>query len=792
MDSFKENSIETIVTCFHCGEFCGNRPVQFHEKNFCCQGCRTVYEILNKHDLDDYYRFEKTPGIKTQSVLQKFDYLVGQEIENLMLDYRSDKLAKVRFQLPAIHCSSCIWLLENLNRIDDGILNSEVDFPKRVVQIDFDPEKLNLKDIAILLTRLGYVPDINLKTKSGEKTRVSSNSVVLKLGIAGFCFGNVMLLSFPQYFGFEIEPAYSQYFTLISLLLSLPVILYAATGYFISAINGLRSGFFNIDVPISLGIVTLFLKSNYDFILFSQPGYFDSLCGLVFFLLIGKWIQQRTYRGLNFDRDFKSYLPLAVLKNDGVEKISFPVEKLETGDIITVRNQEIVPADCIVQSEKINVDYSFVTGESDLIEISQGQRIFGGAKILGHAANLEIEKKPSQSYLLSLWEKAKTYQEPSTQFLINRISRYFTLTVMSLATAGGLFWWAVDPSQSILVFTSVLIVACPCALALATPFTLGSAMISLAKKGFYLKNQSVIEQLWKTTHIVFDKTGTLTAPLGESLVKYHGDKLSKWDQDVIGKLTSTSMHPYSRIINDYLKNKNGDSLSLETIEEIPGTGIKSVVENKTIWLRKVPDGNSGNISYIINEKEIGVFSIQSNYRKGINNLTNDLKQNYSLSLLSGDSDSDEQILESMLPKIDTLKFRQTPEQKVSYIEDLQSNGAKVMMLGDGLNDASALSQSDIGIAVTDQTNMFNPACDIIMNGDSLDKLNQFLKLSLNIRVILIFAFTLSLLYNILGLGFAITGNLTPLVAAILMPLSSITVVLFSSFGVRLMARFQKL
>ncbi len=795
-----EKPTQDKTLCYHCGEPCSDTLIQSDEKNFCCHGCKTVFEILDENNLCTYYDLDANPGIQRNSINNsKFDYLENEEIADKLLDFSSEDLNKITFYIPAIHCSSCIYLLEHLNRVSKSVISSKINFTDKEVSVDYNPNNFNLKDLVILFAELGYEPEINLNSLQKKEKSENSNSFFVKLGVAGFCFGNIMLFSFPDYFGFEIEAEFQGYFTYLSLLLSLPVLLFSSSDYFHSAYIGVKKGYANIDIPISLGIISLFIRSTYEVIAQLGTGYFDSLTGLVFFLLIGKWFQSKTYKSLSFNRDYTSYFPLAITRIDKDEQESVLVNDLEIGDEILVKNEEIIPADALLKSDNVSIDYSFVTGESAPIQRKKADKIFAGGRVKGLAARFQVIKPVSQNYLTQLWnnEAFENNKENQTQLLIDKISKYFTYAIILIALLAAGYWLFVDISKAFFVFSAVLIVACPCALALATPFTLGSVLNALGKHKFYLKNTQVIEILWNINHIVFDKTGTITSNDSKQLV-YEGRELSSSEKSNIKTLVQNSTHPISKMINNYLEDAVAHQ-SIEAFKEVSGKGVEGkfgvdkykLGSNTFLGVENVKHGIKGSKSSIsINGEVIGSFISKNTYRTHLNELIEQLKNRFSLSVLSGDNEYEKENLSKIFPKNSKLLFNQKPSNKLEYIEKLQAKHQSIMMIGDGLNDAGALKISDFGIAITDDMSAFTPASDAILHGSKLQELGNFIHFAAQSKKVLMAAFGLSFLYNIVGLGFAVTGNLTPIFAAILLPISSITVVAFSTFSVRILSTRQ--
>jgi Cu+-exporting ATPase len=791
----------TKISCYHCGEDCNSNPVIFDEKPFCCSGCKTVYDILKESNACEYYNIENHPGIKIKEteIGKKFAWLENEEIRTGLLEFSDGGISKIRLFIPSIHCSSCIWLLENLNRLQKGILHSLVNFTKKEVTITFKEDELSLRKLVELLVSLNYIPQITLDDLDRKKAKKIKRKIYYQLGVAGFCFGNIMLFSFPDYLAGTkpIDQAFIHNFSYFSLILALPVVFYAAQDYFISAWKGLRNKMINIEVPIALGIAVLFLRSAYDILSGTDSGYLDSLAGLVFFMLIGKWYQGKTYQALSFERDYKSYFPVAVtiIDNDGLES-TIPLKNLKPGNRIVVRNQELVPADAILVKGSGHIDYSFVSGESAPVHKQANDRIFAGGRQIGSVIELIVEKEVIQSYLTELWNqdlhRKSAYKGLNS--IVNNVSRYFTLIIVMISLAAGIYWLLNDPSVAMNAFTSVLIVACPCALALTIPFALGNTMRIFGRHGFYLKKTEILEELSKVDTIVFDKTGTITQ---NDAYKIEMDdvRLDENEMLLLKSLVRHSSHPLSLAIYQFLP---GDLLNeVADFREIPALGLEGLVDGH---LLKVGSegyvmGNEGEfktytarVFISVDEKPKGFISIRNKYRPGMDQAIRDLRKNYDLHLLSGDNDAEKPILLPLFVDEGSLHFRQSPQDKLHYIEKLKNSGKTILMVGDGLNDAGALKESHVGITIADNVYHFSPACDGILDSDRFRQLPGFISFSHTAMLIVKAGFIISFIYNIIGISFAASGLLTPMISAILMPLSSVTAVAFATFSTILISK----
>jgi Cu+-exporting ATPase len=795
-----ETIIKSDILCYHCGDICRDKSISIDEKHFCCSGCKTVYEILNQGELCTYYNFEKNPGISPKNLeFKRFDYLDDQSTINKLLDFKDDKISTITFFIPQMHCSSCIWLLENLFKLNPAITSSTVNFVRKELSVKFLSERISLKEVVVLISSIGYEPQINLDTAEKKVSVKSDKTLYYKIGIAGFCFGNIMLFSFPEYFSITVsDNLLKTFFGYLNLLLSLPVLFYSASDYFISAYKGLRKKIINIDVPLSVGIFVLFIRSVYEFLILNQAGYFDSLAGLVFFLLIGKILQEKTYDAMNFERDYKAYFPLSLtIKQNEIEK-SIPVSNLMVGNRIIIRQNEIIPADSILMNGDGLIDYSFVTGESHPLHKVSGEMIYAGGRQKSGLIELEVVKEVSQSYLTQLWNNDTFNKKSESQFtnFSNAVSKYFTIVVLLIAVIAAAFWYQTSSFIAINVFTSVLIVACPCALALSTPFTLGNTMRIFGRNKFYLKNSSVVEMMAKINSIVYDKTGTITES-GKSDILYSGRILNPTELKCIKSLVRSSTHPLSKKIFDSIDVK--EYFPVTKFSEPTGKGIGGVIYGHHVKIgssdfvgSKAIEDDKDNVKtkvhISIDNEVVGKFTFSNSYRDGIDTVIKKLSSEYQLSLLSGDNNGEKENLLKIFDDESQLHFKQSPEDKLLFVKNLQSENKKVLLIGDGLNDAGALSQSDVGVSVTDDVSNFTPACDAIIDSGQLKNFMKYLHFSKTSLYIIHLNFLISFIYNLIGLSFAIQGLLSPLIAAVLMPVSSITVVLFATLATNFIAK----
>ncbi len=770
----------TAAVCRHCGDPCGAQ-VRAHDGHvFCCAGCESVYRLLDSHGLTGFYAggaglSQREADRRDPGRFAAFD----DPLVTSRLVHISGDVARVTLQTPSLHCASCLWLLERLWRVDAGVRRVDASLLHRTVTIEFLPAETTLRRIAEQLAALGYEPVIDAEPVT-DRVPAIRRRLYLQLGVAGFAFGNMMLFSIPRYVnGGPLEPEFQRLFDTLNVAFALPVLLYSAADYFRAAWRSIRARAITLDVPIAIGLAALFGRSLFEILSRTGEGFLDSFAGLVFFLLIGKLFQRKAFDHVSFERTARSFLPLSVRRGTDAGTSLVPIETLAPGDAILLRAHEIVPADAVLTSDAGHIDYAFVTGEQDPVAVSRGTVIQAGGRVVGGTLTMTVARATAHSHLARLWTDP-VFSTPKAHWLdaiLARFGRAFTVSALLLAALGAFAWWP-DATMSVTVATAVLIIACPCAFTLAAPLTLGTAMGALGRAGVYVRNPAVILDLSRVTSAMFDKTGTLTT--GARVLPQDLDALDPAQRALVQRLATQSIHPISRS----LAAEDGDGAGVTDVRESTGEGLEGRVDGRRVALGSAPfiarlSGRPVGVD------DAGVWAwveggapapirLSTVERPGVSATVRRLAPRMSTWLLSGDLPREAGRWASLFDS--RMRFRLSPLDKLAAVRERQRLGERVLMVGDGLNDAGALAAADVGIAVSDDTACLVPTCDAVVAGRRLADLDLIVDYARRARRVIVLCFVVSLAYNAVGLGLALTGHLTPLATAILMPVSSLTIV----------------
>ena len=773
------------VVCRHCGDPCGAGSITSPAGDFCCRGCETVFVVLQRSGLSAFYSCEVAPGTSQKQAgrrdVMRFAVLDDAAVAERLITFNDGKTARATFAVPSIHCSSCVWLLEQLWRFDTGVTRSEVDLLRRAVHVEFNPASTSLRRIAEHLTTVGYEPSLSPED-APDSVPASRRTLHLRIGVAGFAFGNIMLFSIPRYAnGAPLDPTFQRMFDVLNIVLAIPVLLFSAAPYFRTAWEAIRGRSMAIEVPVALGLTVLFARSLFDISTGYAEGFFDSFAGLVFFLLLGRLFQHKVFDRIAFDRTYRSFLPISVRveRATGVESVA--LEQLKPADYIQVRPGEVVPADSILTNAAGRINYAFVTGEQTPVCIAEGEVVRAGGRAVD-LMRLRVLRDVSHSHLASLWNNP-IFTKTKSRWLTDVASRFgawFTIGAVGLAIVGAIVWWP-ETGTSASVATAVLIIACPCALTLSAPITLGTAMGLMGTRGLYLKHPAVAFDLSRVDVIAFDKTGTLTEATERRVIESAGLDSRAWA--LARELARHSTHPVSRAVADDAHAASELSASrISNIDEAAGRGISGLVDGVRVAIgARDFVGTGHDASTVADDRtfvrvgnETGWVRVSGPVRPGVETAARALAHSYDVHLLSGDHDTERsRWFDIFGPR---MRFRQTPQDKLDFVAASHEAGHHVLMIGDGLNDSGALAAADVGVAVSDETACMVPACDAVIAGERVAHLPAFLRYARRARTVVLLCFIVSVLYNVIGLTLALRAELTPIASAILMPLSSLTII----------------
>jgi Cu+-exporting ATPase len=776
--------------CFHCGSECGKGAPIADGHRFCCQGCVGVYELLRAHNACEYYDFDDPSGRKPSgfegSRFAAFDTAFMNRTNR-----PQGSVSTVILRVPDMHCAGCVWLLERLYRFDQGIVSSRVDLLHRTIAVDYRETGTSPSAIARLLDSLGYTPVLERPTSRKGRVHPERRKLYTQLGIAGFAAGNVMMVGLAHYIAGPqgLDPTVDVVLRTLELGLSILVLTLCATPWLGSALRSLRRGVVNLDVPVAIGITTIFLRSIIDIAVNRGEGFLDSFTGLIFFLLVGRLFQHRAIESLEFDRSMRSFFPVSASRLSQGEIQDISVDDLQRGDTVLVRNGEVIPADSILLHSVGVVDYAYLTGESEPVECRPGTMLYAGGRVLGRSLQLSVVKPSSTSSMASLWSRQDIHTERrAVDALQERFGLVFTVSVLSLAVLAGLYWLP-NVEMALTVFSSVVIIACPCALTLSMPITYGTAMGLLAQHGLFLKNISALGELQLVTDVVFDKTGTLTEP---HRVEFVGVELDADTCAAFAAMAVHSTHPISRAI---VAASPPSRVSLSDVEEISGLGVRCHHNGHELALGSTRLlGNdhyepsmalsaSGSVA-IVDGHVVGQYVIRHTLYSGIDEMISALRSRaLNVHVVSGDSERGRDVLGKVFDDAE-IHLSATPNDKVEIIKSFQSRGRHVMMVGDGLNDITAMSSANVSIAVSNGSSRIVPACDIMIDASRVAMIDRLIGYARSQGRVVQSALWFTMAYNALGISLAASGRLSPVITAVLMPVSSLLVLAISVFGAR--------
>jgi Cu2+-exporting ATPase len=785
------------VSCDHCGLTVPPGLVETGAAHqFCCAGCRTAWDIIHDAGLERYYAFSERRGAAVQSTGRKFEEFDHDAFEALYVRTRSDGLRTAELYLEGVHCASCVWLVERVPLAIPGCAEATLDVTRSLAQVAWDPDRTSLSAIARFVDLLGYRPHPYRGIRVEAVRRAEDRAMLVRVGVAGALAGNVMMVSVAIYAGWfgGMDAATARYLRWISLILTTPAVLWPGRVFFQGAFAALRTRRLHMDVPIALALGAGYLRGMANTITDTGPVYFDGVATLIFLLLVGRWLQQRAQRSAADAAELLHSLSpsTARLLDDSDRVREVPVEALVPGMVVEVRAGDSFPADGLVIAGQSHVDTSLLTGESRPQAVGVQDTVYAGTLNQSAALRVRVEHTGESSRVGRILREVEAGARRRAPVVLtaDRLAGYFTGTVLVLAALTWMLWQWLDPTVAVDHAIALLVVTCPCALALATPLAMTSAIGQAARSGILIKGADAIEVLARPSRLILDKTGTLT--LGQtSLRTWSGPD---WIRPLVLGLERHSNHPLAMGFS--VAWQLPDLPEASDVRQTLGGGLEGTVAGHRVavgspaWILTRagdPDhlaagGDPGltPVAVAVDGRVLGVAGFGDPVRPEAADILRELRrQGWSLEVISGDAPGVVQaVAEELGLSSDRAKGGASPEDKLQAVEQRLHDGT-VVMVGDGVNDAAAIARASVGVGVRGGAEASLAAADVYLVRSGLQPLLDLMVGARRTLRVIRGTIGFSLVYNVAGIVLAMSGRINPLVAAILMPASSIAVVVAS-------------
>ena len=787
----------TAVICDHCGLAVPPglfEPGGAHQ--FCCAGCRTAWDIIHDAGLERYYAFSERRGAAVESTGRKFEEFDHAAFEALYVRTRSDGLRTAELYLEGVHCASCVWLVERVPLAIPGCAEATLDVTRSLAQVAWDPGRTTLSAIARFVDLLGYRPHPYRGIRVETVRRAEDRAMLVRVGVAGALAGNVMMVSAAIYAGWfgGMDAATARYLRWISLILTTPAVIWPGRIFFQGALAALRTRRLHMDVPIALALGAGYLRGTVNTITDAGPIYFDGVATLIFLLLVGRWLQQRAQRSAADAAELLHSLSPSTARlvedHDRIREV--PVEALIPGMVVDVRAGDTFPADGVVVAGRSHVDTSLLTGESRPQAVGMDDAVYASTLNQSAALRVRVEETGESSRVGRILREVEAGARRRAPVVLtaDRLAGWFTGTVLVLAAITWLLWQRLDPSVALDHAIALLVVTCPCALALATPLAMTSAIGQAARRGILIKGGDAIEVLARPSRLILDKTGTLT----EGRTRLQSWSGPEWVCPLVLSLERHSNHPLAA---GFSMAWNGTTVpEASNVTQTLGGGLSGLVEGRQVavgspaWIEARAadpanlvmsvDPTETPVAVAIDGVVVGVAGFGDPVRPEAAETLAELQhQGWALEVISGDATGVVRAVakELGLPT-DRVQGGASPEDKLHAIEQRARDGT-VVMVGDGVNDAAAIARASVGIGVRGGAEASLAAADVYLVRSGLRPLAELMRGARRTLRVIRGNIAFSLAYNLAAIVLAMSGQINPLVAAILMPASSITVVIVS-------------
>jgi len=783
------------IACTHCHlEFNEDVMIKDGEHYFCCNGCQGVYHLLNEEGLDSFY--EKAGNTKLTPQTSQYEdssNFNSPAFYDKFVSVDKDGFSKVSLVIEGIHCSACVWLNEKALHKMDGVIEADINFTNNKATILWADNVVKLSQIIDMIRAIGYNAfpyDASVQESYANKER---KDYYLRMSVAIFSTMNIMWIAVAQYAGYfsGITQDMKTILNIAEGILATPVLFYSGWVFFRGAYYGIKTKVVNMDILVSTGALLTYIYSIYITLVESGEAYFDSVSMIITFVLIGKFLEVLSKKNAADALDIMGkhiQSEINIIRDNKL--ISCKLDDIEVGDIVVVSSGEKVLVDGDVIKGNGTFDESSLTGESEPIFKQEGDSLISGTVSIDADVHFRVVKDFKHSTLstiVTLLESAIN-KKPKIQQMANKLSEYFSSTILLLSLFTFIGWWLWPHSfeTSFMVAVSVIVIACPCALALATPVATLVGLSLGVKKGILFKEAAQLETMAKIDTLVLDKTGTLTVGKPE-VIKEH--ILEEFDKKLLYSMVKNSKHPIAKGILNYLKNKDDslENIVLDEFTQIAAQGMKASYNNKSFLGGNLSLMNAQNIDidfksensvfyFSIDDKVVAIYELNDQIKDGAKEFIDFiLGKNIEVIMLTGDNENSAKRVAKEVG-ISNYKYEQTPEDKLNFIAKIHDEKKKVVMVGDGVNDVLALASADIGIVMGSGSDIAVDVSDIVLLNDSLKSLSDAFKISKTTFGLIKQNLWISLIYNSITIPLAMAGYVIPLVAAISMSVSSFLVV----------------
>jgi len=763
--------------------------VQGKQQDFCCPGCAAVAAAIVNNGLEDYYHYRSEFAEKaTENADDFLEKLKVFDDDNILQEFVEDQgnASEIQLTVSGINCAACAWLIEKQLAKVKGINKVGVNVSARRATVTWDNQQLKFSQILSHIEKIGYHAK-PFQPEQHEATFRQENKEFLKrLGLAGLMTMQVMMLNIGVFFDLfgHIDAQTKQYFNWISLLLTTPVILYSASEFYSSAWRALRAKLVNMDVPITLAITLTYVSGVFATIQNSGQTYFESLCMLVFFLLISRYLEHSArYRSSQLSANMLEYMPTTATLIEGSQLTPILAKSLKTEQRVLVKSGDMVPVDGVIIEGEGQLDEAMLTGEFDLVSKSIGETVFAGTVNQLGTLTIKVNKTLKDSMLnqINMLQNKALLSKPKIASLADQFSQYFVMAVLLISLSSYIIWLQIDASQAFWITISILIATCPCALGLATPSALSCAVAHLNSKGVLLKRADALEQISQVDWVALDKTGTLTEgkfTLDTCFCAQNQDKATCLE--IAASLEQYSSHPIAKAFSELPSEYLVKDFSAKVGQGVSGTieGVSYKLGSLSFVNLNVPIQMQGcNVFLSTQDKVLCGFLLTDKIRESSGELISEMEGKY-LTLLSGDIPS---VVENVANSLNIPNWlaQQTPEDKLNVIKQAQAEQHVVLMVGDGINDGPVLAQADVSVTLGAGSDLAKSSADVILLDNSLEKITLVFAIAKRCKVKIIQNISWALAYNLLVLPLAVSGLLSPWMAVVGMSLSSLIVVVNS-------------